>query len=412
MKRLFSLMLICILLATCIPYTFADETIESTPTIPTTPTTPNDNEIQGPSSSDISWMMAQNIPLDDTTVPLPSISINNEAPSQKIMCSLLPDEATTFLMNQYATDYGEGYLPTHWETYYVLDWRFNEGVWFSEIGALDDALYDIMKHEAYFPNPVQSPVQFCLFDLNNYTPDEYATNALSDIIEFNNGGYYIDFNKHKLEVRLTVSIALADGGIELPTSRIASYYNIPEDVSLPAPTVDHATISLKSNALSFRLAGDSIIKLLQQAEHSFAIYAKYTIDGKEFEQFELQATMDKYYVQNLPDITMTLESLATLSIAYYDKSTKTMSEWTTVDVAIQEEPVVSTIIQPDDYITVETQSVCVICAHCSTPLNMCIYLLIASIVGLGGSAACIIWILTTRTKEKKACPNKNSKTHK
>lgn len=411
MKRIFSFICACLLLCTCALTCFADETIESQPS--TIPSEPNTNENAGPSADDVSWMIAQNIPMDDTTVPAPSIQVDTTTENLRILCTTYPDEATAFVLHDLGQQYGEGYMPTQWTTSYMLDWRFDDNAWFSECAELDDALTDVLCNSMYFETPVTQTMQFYLFDLNNYTPEQYETNCLADIVEKQGDGYYIDFAKHRLEVRVIIKFNMYEGAIQLPTSRPTAYFTLQHDTPLPSPTIDHATINPNTNTLSFRLASDSVVQLLMQNSRALNLCVKYSINDKEYSPLLLSVNPDKYYTHTLEDIQVTPEDVVKLHVAYQDPNTEVMSEWKIIDVTYTEKQSVSAIIQPGDTdVQYETTTECTVCHHCATPFNMCLYLLIAIIIGACGTITCIIWIILTHTKEKQTCQNKNSKTPK
>lgn len=411
MKRIFSFICACLLLCTCTLTGFADETIESQPN--TIPSEPNLNENTGPNANDILWMIAQHIPIDDTTIPTPSIRVNTSNGSMQVLCTTQPDNATIFALHDFAQEYGEGYMPTSWQTSYRIDWRFDNNAWFSEGAGIDDALADVLCYEMDSDTPVTQSTQFCLFDLSQYHPEDYTSNSLAAIVEQNDAGYFIDFTKHTLEVRVKITWCLLGDAIEFPYSRPTLYYVPQVDTPLPTPVIDHATISTNTSTLSFRLAGDSTIKLLMQDEQAFELHFKYTINDVSYDTIALPVNMDTYYTHQLNVTDLNLETVAQLQVAYYNPNTNEMSPWNTVNLTMQEEENASVIVQPNHpEQSFETRSECVICHHCKTPLNICIYMLALSTAGVIGSIICILLICIHKHKEKQTCLSKNSKTRK
>jgi hypothetical protein len=155
--------------------------------------------------------VTEHVTIDEYSCLTPILEYHESDAGGYVVCKYRPDKVNRFLTSKEIQEMPES--PKEWSTQITMDFRFDGGPWVSELGYLDNASSDIFEIEHYYQNPISETVAFVFADFSQYNPMNDIEGVYSNVLSERNGTYYIDWNKHTIEVRCLANITFGYSGL-------------------------------------------------------------------------------------------------------------------------------------------------------------------------------------------------------
>lgn len=301
--------------------------------------------------------------------------------------------------------------------YYRIDFKFNDGQWFSE--AYEQSLPDYDSNDKNdIRNPINAgpfitqmevqsaqPIVIEFANLNNDYDTQDVWEDITNVIESNGtNGQSIDFTKHTLYVKVTpvFRFSTEEGESNWAHANVleCAFHNGKMEIQneLSAPNVSQAVFNLADQTMVIYLDFDAHIEsLLKTGQHVNANVIFYINDKTVEFTTEITDTRQilAFAAHDFPeDITAEDNFIVgiTYRIAETGESTPENRFVPNVEWEHNED------LLPDDVVMNDER--CAICKKCSNPANICIYMWISWGVSLVGIITAVI-ILIKRRKDTK-----------
>lgn len=360
--------------------------------------------------------VVNNVAIDEYSCPAPILEYKETDDGGYIICKYRPDAVNRFLTAP--TTQENSAAPKKWHTQLTIDFKFDNGSWVSELGYLDNASSDIFTTEHVYQTPIKEPITFVLADFRQYNPLNDPDNVYTHILEEDNGTYTINWNKHKIEVRILTTITFGYDSFPLPYSPSATLGDIindpsnpPSAITLPTPNLTNLVVNSDNHFISYQLFEDSDVNALIASNHDITTLVKYSInDSFTSDTQTINLTENIYTAVAMPNNVTTGDTIV-VEVAYFDATTNTTSNWakytTTVQSETQSEIHPEFIMPPlqgeDAELVIEMQSEhkCGLCGCCAyQPLSICLWMWGCMGVSAILIVACIISIIIDVRKKK------------
>lgn len=333
-----------------------------------------------------------------------ALNVTYDEPTGRIIVAGQPSALVQQYLQNIPT-YQQKYPSVQCEVHMVVDFQFNDQPWYSEYIESSMQLSEIFTHTYTLTASESDGFVFSLCDIQKYTPESDMNNVLTNIVEYQDGTPYIDFNKHTLRAKVKILFVFDSPEVFLEAEDsndvISVYHNqeLDVEVTMPYLQVQNAIYHTQNHKTFITITPSAEINSLLLMGHNVELQASYRIGDEWSKAYTAPAQYQaSTYIFDIPPINHTTDEPVMFKLQWHDSSTNSTSEETVIMAELKHTS------EPGEDDAHTHKSVCSVCKKCNTPANVCLWIWISAGIALAISVISFTTFIIISVHKK---PNTN-----